>query len=71
VLAQSLTKHLIGAIGLEPFVTSILPHLLNPPKFEAEIQRVCGKSLERLTEEWLAGLERRAASGEASAPPVR
>jgi hypothetical protein len=71
VLGQSLTKHLIGAIGLEAFVSSIVPHLLNPPKFEAELQRVSGTSLERLTEEWLAEIERRAASSEALAPSVK
>ena len=49
VLGQSLTKHLIGTVGLEAFVAAILPHLLNTPKFEAELQRVSGRSLERLT----------------------
>jgi hypothetical protein len=71
VLGQSLTKHLIGAIGLEAFVEAILPHLLNPPKLEAELQRVCGKSLERVTEDWLAGIERRATSSERPAPAVK
>jgi hypothetical protein len=71
VLGQSLTKYLIGAVGLEAFVAAILPHLLNTPKFEAELQRVSGKSLERVTEEWLAGLERRAASSEGPAVAVK
>jgi hypothetical protein len=58
VLGQSLTKHLIEAIGIDAFVGSILPHVLNTVKFEAEVQRVCGKSLERVAAEWLARLER-------------
>ena len=68
VLGQSLTKHLIEAIGLEAFVGSIVPHLLNTVKFEAEVQRACGKSLERVTAEWLASLERGGPS--AKIPPA-
>jgi hypothetical protein len=68
VLGQSLTKHLIEAIGLEAFVGSILPHVLNTVKFEAEVQRACGKSLERVAAEWLARLERGETSSEG--PPA-
>ena len=68
VLGQSLTKHLIEAIGLEAFVGSILPHVLNTAKFGAEVQRVCGKSLARVAAEWLARLERGDTSSEG--PPA-
>ena len=47
VLGQSLTKHLIEAIGLEAFVGSILPHVLNTAKFEAAKEAGCDALLTR------------------------
>jgi hypothetical protein len=57
LMGQSLTKHLIDTVGLDAFVQSLLPHLLNAEMFEAEVQRLCGKSLERVTADWLERIE--------------
>jgi hypothetical protein len=56
VLGQSLTKHLIDTIGLDAFVGTAVPQLLNTEKPEAEVTRLSGKSLERLAAEWRAKL---------------
>jgi hypothetical protein len=71
VLAQSLTKHLIETVGLDAFVWSLVPHLLNAPGFEWEVQRLSGKSLDRLVAEWREKIERPGATRSTSAPEVK
>lgn len=63
VLAQSLTKHLIEAVGLATFVEVLLPHLLHAERLESEIARLCATSLERVTSEWRNRLEAAGARG--------
>jgi hypothetical protein len=53
VMGQSLAKHLIEAVGVDTFVKSLLPHLIHAEMFEAEVRRLCGKPLERVTADWL------------------
>jgi len=53
VLAQSFTKYLIDRIGFEPFVHTLLPHLLNTQLFEADISRLSGKTLVEQKADWL------------------
>jgi hypothetical protein len=71
VLSQSLTKYLIDVVGLDAFVRSLLPDLLNAAQFDADVARLSGKPLDRLRADWLERLEHADAKTDSPQPPAR